>query len=235
MSGPAGTSRVRLLDTWRGAAVLTMLGWHLAWDLMMFGVFPRDMMFVQPAVGVRYFIICSFTLLAGISCRYSRSNARRGLQTLGCALAVSLVTYLIGDPVIFGVLHMLGCCMLLYALTGRYFEKLPQLPAAAVCFVLFLALHRICYGIRVRTPGLWMFGFRTREFYSADYYPLFPWLFLFLDGAVLGGRIRASDGAWKRAPGLAPLNWLGERALWIYMLHQPALMGCVWLWTRLRG
>lgn len=235
MTEPAKSSRVALLDTWRGVTVLVMVGWHLAWDLGMFGVFPQYLMMRQPALGIRYYIICSFVLLSGISCRYSRSNARRGMQTLACALVVSLVTALAGDPVVFGVLHLLGCCMLFYALIGERFEKLPPLPAAAVCFALFLILHKICYGIRVNITWLWMFGFRTREFYSSDYYPIFPWLFLFLVGAVVGGWIRSSDGAWKHRAGVAPLNWVGRHALWIYMVHQPVLLGCVWLFTRLRG
>ena len=76
-----GGNRIELLDAWRGVAVLTMVGWHLVWDLGLWGFFPLERMFAQPAVGIRYFIVCSFVLLSGISCRFSRSNARRGVQT----------------------------------------------------------------------------------------------------------------------------------------------------------
>ena len=221
--------RVELLDAWRASAVIVMVFWHLCWDLTMYGTLPARVMFEQPMLGIRYYIICSFVLLSGISCRFSRSNARRGLQTLLCAAAVTLVMYIIGDPVWFGVLHLLGCCMLLYAWLGKYFEKLPDLPAALGCTALFLILHRICYGTYVTVPWLWMFGLRTREFYSSDYYPLFPWLFLFLTGTALGGRIRASDGEWKKVRLPAPLGWIGRHALLIYMLHQPALMGILYL------
>ena len=123
--------RVELLDAWRASAVIVMVFWHLCWDLTMYGTLPARVMFEQPMLGIRYYIICSFVLLSGISCRFSRSNARRGLQTLLCAAAVTLVMYLIGDPVWFGVLHLLGCCMLLYACLGKYFEKLPDLPQSA--------------------------------------------------------------------------------------------------------
>ena len=77
--------RVEWLDAWRGVAVLVMIGWHCCWDLGMLGVIPISRMEEPFAVGVRYFIVCSFVLLSGISCRYSRSNLRRGLQTLVCA------------------------------------------------------------------------------------------------------------------------------------------------------
>ena len=229
MNAPVKSGRVELLDAWRAAAVIVMILWHLCWDLTMWGTLPQRVMFEQPMLGIRYYIICSFVLLSGISCRYSRSNARRGLQTLLCASVVTAVMYFFGDPVWFGVLHLLGCCMLLYSWAGPWFEKLPELPAAAVCLALFLILHKICYGVRVTVPWLWMFGLRTKEFYSSDYYPIFPWLFLFLLGTILGGRIIRSDGAWKGVRVWPPLRWIGQHALWIYMLHQPVLMGGLFL------
>ena len=172
------TRRVRFLDAWRGLAVLVMVFWHLAWDLAARGVFPKHMMFDPPMAGVRYFIIGSFVLISGISCRFSRSNGRRAMKTLLCALTVSAVMYLIHDPVWFGTLHLLGCCMALYAAFGERFEKLPPAKTALVCMVLFTFFLVLTDRVRVTTPGLWAFGFRTRQFYSADYYPLLPWLFL---------------------------------------------------------
>ena len=218
------TRRERFLDAWRGLAVLVMLFWHLAWDLAEFGVFPKQAMFDPPMAALRYFIIGSFVLLSGISCRYSRSNTRRGMKTLLCALAVSAAMYCVNDPVWFGTLHLLGCCMLFYAAFGERFEKLPPARTALACMVLFAFFLVLTDRIRIATPGLWAFGFRTRQFYSADYYPLFPWLFLFLAGSIVGGKLRPGvldEGrtfpAW--------LQWLGRKALWIYMLHQPVFMG----------
>jgi len=218
-------NRIELLDAWRGTAVVVMVFWHLAWDMSLWGVFPQERMFAQPAVGVRYFIVCSFVLLSGVSCRFSRSNARRGGLTLVCAAAITLVTNLVGDPAWFGILHLLGCCMLLYALVGRFWERLPVLPAVIVSLALFLFFHRLCYGIRVQSPWWWMFGFRTREFYSSDYYPLLPWGLLFFTGAALGGWVAASRGAWKEKKAWPPLVWVGQHALWIYMVHQVVLFG----------
>ena len=227
----AKKKRLAWPDAWRGVAVLVMIGWHLCWDLGMLGVMSLSRMEEPFAVGVRYFIVCSFVLISGISCRYSRSNVRRGLMTLGCALVITIVTYIAGQPAWFGILHLLGCCMLLYAWLGPKLEKLPELPTVIVCLVLFTVFHLICYRVRVSVPGLWMFGFRTPTFRSSDWYPLFPWLFLFLIGAVAGGWIRRSDAAWKEKKAWPPLVWIGQRAIWIYMLHQPALLGVLALCT----
>lgn len=221
--------RVELLDAWRASAVIVMEFWHLCWDLTMYGTLSERTMFVQPMLGIRYYIVCSFVLLSGIAARYSRSNARRGVQTLACAMVITVVMYFFGEPVWFGVLHLLGCCMLLWAAFGKTFEKLPPWPALIGCFVLFLVLHKICYGVRVTVPWLFPLGLRTREFYSSDYYPLFPWLFLFLCGTVLGAWIRESRGKWKAVHVWAPLRWIGQHALLLYMLHQPVLLGILFL------
>ena len=220
--------RERFLDAWRGLAALVMVGWHLVWDLTSFGVFPRGLMFTPAMTAVRYFIIGSFVLLSGISCHLSRNNLRRGMQTLLCALIVSAVMWFMGDPVIFGVLHLLGCCMLFYGIFGERFERLPPARTALVCMVLFTVFLVIVERVRVTVPGLWLFGLRTREFYSADYYPLFPWLFLFLTGTMAGRKLTPGAlDAGRTFPGW--LCWIGRRALWIYMLHQPILMGVLYL------
>ena len=221
---PPVRGRIPFLDAWRGTAVIVMLGWHLCWDLAAYGVFSPVKMFSPIAGMARMFIVFSFVLISGISCRYSRSNARRAAKTLLCALAVSAVMWYIGDPVWFGTLHLLGCCMALYAAFGERFAKLPPAKTALVCMVLFTFFLVLTDRVRVTAPWFWAFGFRTRQFYSADYYPLFPWLFLFLTGTVVGGKLQPGvldEGrtfpAWLCA--------LGRKALWIYMLHQPIFMG----------
>lgn len=219
---PAG--RIGLLDAWRGTAVLLMLGWHLAWDLTTFGFFPREVMLDVPATAVRYYIVCSFLLLAGIVSRFSRSNARRGAVTLLCAGAVSLATYLVNDPVLFGILHCLGCCMLLYAALGPWLERYPK-TALAVSLAVFFITFPIPQRLRVETDWLWMFGFRTRAFYSSDYYPLLPWGCLFFAGSALGNWVAGARERLAAVKCPAALRWVGRHALWIYMLHQPVLYG----------
>lgn len=227
------SKRVDLLDGWRTLAVLTMVVWHTLWDMStMFGLLPARLMWQPVPQLVRHFIVFSFVLLSGIACRYSRSNKRRGLQTAVCALVISAVTAIAGDPVKFGILHLLACCMLLYAAFGKWFESLPELPAGAVCLALFGLLWLWLNDLWVGVDWFFPLGFRSEGFYSADYYPLFPWLFLFLLGSLMGRRIRESEGAWKRLALPRWLTWPGRHALAIYVVHQPVILGAL---TLLRG
>ena len=221
--------RLDLLDGWRTLAVLCMIVWHFFWDLSLFGALDPAVMQRPLALAVRYFIVCSFVLLAGISSRFSRSNLRRGAGVLLCALVITLVTWLAGDPAWFGILHLLGCCMLLYAALGRFFRALPENAACLVCLALFTALFFVTDRVRVQVPWLWALGFRTAAFASSDYYPLCPWAFLFLAGTVLGGRLRRTEGAWKQVRLPPAFTWAGRHALTIYMIHQPVFLAGMYL------
>ena len=222
---PNKKKRVELLDLWRTVAVLTMVVWHVLWDMTaMFGMLPPDFMRRDNVQLTRYFIVFSFLLLSGISCRFSRSNIRRGWQTACCAMVISLVTTIIGDPAKFGILHLFASCMLLYGWLGKWFERIPDLWAAILSGSIFCVLWVWLDTFRVSFDWLFPLGFRSIYFYSSDYYPVLPWVFLFLFGTVLGRRVAASDGAWKSVSVPSVLTWPGRHALLIYMLHQPLIV-----------
>jgi len=228
----APRGRIDVLDGWRTLAVLFMVLFHFLWDLERFTFLPAGTMSGAAMSLWRDGVGYSFILLSGISCRFSRSNVRRAVRTLACAGIVTGVSVVMGQPIRFGVLHLLGCGMLLYAGVGKRFCRWNPIGAGAVCLLLFAVTKVITDRMRVTVPGLWILGLRTESFASMDYYPLIPWLFLFFSGAAIGGGILQSDGAWKEKKLPAALTFPGRHALWIYLLHQPILYGLVWLIAR---
>lgn len=89
---------------------------------------------------------------------------------------------------------------------------------------------------QILLPGAWyanlftaFFGFFPRGFFSTDYFPLLPWLFLFWAGYFLHfcmGRARMEP---LHRSVCAPLGWLGRHSLGIYLLHQPVIYGVLLL------
>ena len=76
-----------------------------------------------------------------------------------------------------------------------------------------------------RFPWAFPLGLPSAGFYSSDYFPLVPWLFLFWTGLYLWrGQSEAAREKLAGLPAVPGLAWLGRHSLAVYMLHQPVLM-----------
>lgn len=230
--------RIELLDAWRTLAIFCMLVYHFLYDLAVFGVLPWGRFYTTPLNLLQQFICWSFILLAGLSARLTRSNLRRGVITLLAGALVMAGSALAGLPILFGILQCLGCSMLLYGLGQKVFDRLH--PAMGLLWFAMFWLTRYLTDLGYVESG-WLFplGFIREDFYSADYFGLLPWFFLFLTGSSLGTWLRntldAAAAAGRPGPGWttlripALLTWPGRHSLIIYLLHQPVLYGLAWL------
>ncbi len=210
------SERIRSVDALRGLAAVLMIIYHGMYDAVYYLAAP-DWLIENPAAAVLNMVIAVlFVAIAGISSRFSRNNLKRGILVFAAGLLVSLVTYFAGNPVKFGVLHCLGLSMIIFHFTERLWDRVPWAPAVfAVLFAAGLAAGKVNAG----TDIFCFLGFHSGDFYSADYYPLLPWFFLFLFGAWLGKR-RLPDFFRCR-----PLEFIGRHTLIIYLAHQPVLIG----------
>ena len=222
-------SRVWELDALRGICILGMICVHLVFDLSRFG----GMSFTLPKwfVFVRQYGHVFFVLISGICATFSSSTFKRGVTVFGAALFISYVTFymdkvigITGIGIWFGILHMLGLCMILYPL----FRKLP-FWALAVIGAAFIALGFWLETLTVEVPFLFPIGLRAEGvFVGSDYFPIFPGLGWFLVGAALGKSV------YRRRESLLPrvnadffllrfFRWVGKYSLFFYLLHQPVL------------
>ncbi len=238
--------RVGLIDEVRGFAILCMVVYHGVYDfLVLFDVdFP---FFFSPLMnGVRDLFAAAFVFISGTACRYSRNNLRRGALCFGLGLAMTVFTlaFVPDERIWFGILHMLGVSMMLFGLFGRVLDRLRPWLGLVACFVLFFLTWHVVdgylglFGLRfAELPPAWYetgflfpLGFVGDGFYSADFFPLLPWLFMFLAGAYAGVYLRQNRlpaGFYKTHS--APLALVGRNTLLIYVLHQPVVYGILWL------
>ena len=222
--------RFDVLDGWRTLAIALMTVYHFLYDLALFGVISWQQLF-SPALNVMQKVTCgSFILLAGASARFSRSNLRRALTVLLAGAAVEIGAAVGGQTIRFGILMFLGVSMLLYHFAGKWLQKIPGPLLATGCGVLFPLTKWWTGRTPVSVRWLYPVGFLSPGFYSTDYFPLFPWLFLFFVGTALGGwclEQRESKILTASLPGA--LTWPGRHSLLIYVLHQPVLYGVSYL------
>lgn len=222
--------RIDSIDALRGLAVVLMVLHHFFYDLVEFLDAP-EWLFSNPVFDKLHYVFAGiFIGLCGVSSRFSRSNLKRGFITLIAAGIITVVTYLIDMPIIFGVLHLLAFCMLFYGLTGKLWEALPKwiMPIFTVAGTVISAW--CVSNIEIESKNLWIFGWTYDGFVSYDYFPLLPWIFVFLFGTWLGCYIKEQKfPRWFYTARIPVLPKIGRQALIIYLLHQPVLYGLTML------
>ena len=234
--------RYLLLDGLRGLSIINMVAFHFLYDYYV--ICGRNTNWWRlPAVRIWQSYICmSFILLSGFVWKLGRrSNLKRGIFLNVCGLVVSLVTLLaVPDDVIwFGILNFIGCAVLLMIPLDKFLKKIPAALGIGLSLVLFVLFYHVqngylslgktvtvelpdlLYHIKVLTP----FGFPYPEFYSSDYFPMLPWIFLYILGYYLE-EIFERQELWKQVARcrIPVLSWLGQKSIWIYLIHQPVCM-----------
>ncbi len=231
---PQAPARLAGIDALRGCALCLMFVYHFAFDLRFYNVIAADFEHGAFWLGLRAIIVSAFLLLVGIGLvladRAGTTPAqfwRRIGIIAACALAVSVASW-VAFPrsfIRFGILHGIAVASLLAWPVVRR----PRLALGIGCAV-------IVAGLVVSHPAFdaaalsWI-GFVTTKPATEDYVPLAPWAGVVFVGIAAGHRL-AHGGFRALAPlDAAPswLGWLGRHSLAVYMVHQPVLLGVLWL------
>ena len=192
--------RYALLDELRGFDLLNMFVYHALWDLVfLYGLKAEwytgwlGRLWQQSGCWI-------FILLSGFCLPFGRRPVQRGAFVFCAGVAVTAVTLLAmpQQPVWFGVLTLLGTAMMLTGVLQPFMRRVPPVLGFGVCmglFALFYSAGEGWLGIgswRIFLPSQLYanyltayFGFAPKGFYSSDYFPLLPWVFLFWAGVFL--------------------------------------------------
>lgn len=238
--------RLAGLDTIRGITLLSMMLYHTCWDLVF--LFGKKISGYSGLGGYvwQQSICWTFILLAGFCWSLGHHHLKRGLIVFGSGILITFVTLLVmpESRVIFGVLTLIGSCMLLLIPMEKLLLKLRAEIGLVGSFLLFLLFRNVNTGylgfenwnILKLPDGFYenlfttYLGFPQKGFFSADYFSLLPWFFLFLTGFYLYQLVQKNHMMEKlfswRVPGF---DVIGRHSLLIYLLHQPAVFGISWM------
>jgi uncharacterized membrane protein len=235
----AKSARLWEIDTLRGVAVVTMIWYHLAWDLWYFGAVPT----LDPFHGwlrlLQRYTCISFIMLAGLSLtlvnqqllRRGLGNGdrfrhflRRGLIVFGWGMVLTVVMRVSGvGRIDFGVLHLIGFSIV------AAFPFLPYKWLNLALWAILLVLGGWILTVTVQTYWLVWLGFMPAGYDAVDYFPIIPWFGVALLGVFFGnllypqGRRGFPLPDWSDWFAVRGLRWLGSHSLPIYLLHQPIL------------
>lgn len=229
--------RIWEIDAFRGLCILLVFAAHLTFDLknfldLEFDLGPLQMLFDYGGL--------VFVVVSGISATLGSRSFRRGLVVFGCGMVITAVTYAMAAldmmsasvRIQFGVLHLLGVCMMLY-------PALKKLPTWALAVggaaIVALGWWFSTFYLPEGSPT-WLFplGLRAHGFTAGDYFPIFPHLGWFMLGISLGRTV------YRQKQTLLPkvneqngivrfFTFAGRHSLELYLIHQPVIYGIIQL------
>jgi uncharacterized membrane protein len=230
-----GSPRVAAVDALRAIALCAMIVYHFCFDLRHFGVTRSDFEHDPFWLSARAAILSSFLLLAGVSLVLADRRApdsfwRHVVIIAACAVLVSVASYSMFPRtyIWFGVLHAIAVSLVLV----RPVTHFPR--AAFVTGITIIVAGAVIANPAFDNRALGWLGFMTAKPATEDYVPLFPWAGMVFLGVALGHALIRNRFA-VLAPLARPprwLAWMGRHSLLVYMVHQPLLLGALWLALR---
>lgn len=244
------SKRIYIIDEIRGTAVIAMVVYHFlfsagyvfryvtAWNIF------KSIRFIEPIIAV------TFVFLSGVCTKLSRSNLKRGAVLFAIALAVNVVTEIFVPSIAirFGVINLLSVCMILYGVFEDILKKVNPILGMLLSFAAFMLTWGLNYryiglfayklfdipDILYQTDFLFPLGFRNETFRSGDYFPMFPWVFMFTLGAnfteLFDGKALPETFYKKHS---RVLSKAGKYSLIIYMVHQPVIFAVIYVFEYL--
>ena len=218
------------------------------WPQQLYG-FPITFLFIFIA-GISLALSASKTKNAQ---SLTQKMIKRGIFIFAVGLLVTVVTWIYphDGAILFGVLHLIGVSTILaipFLVGGtkdKTIEKKAQFSgnmkkknSVLIGFplavgIMIIALSKIIEKI---SGPIWMipFGIHPDGFGFLDYEPLFPWFGVALIGVAVGfwlypkGKRRFSvfsaEPKWLKG-----FSWAGRHSLEIYLVHQPVILGALFL------
>ena len=238
--------RVRILDVLRGGAMILVIAYHVLYDLVFIKGIALPMWLTphEPIVeAVHTAFLWVLFAVSGVCSGYSRNLLRRGvwLSLIGFAITAVTVLWLPDYTIVFGVLSCFGCCMILTALCSKVLDTIPWPLLTVLGILLWIVfmdfskgvLHLLFTDVTFTLPNveyLYPLGVLSNNFYSIDYFPLIPYLFMFWTGRGLYRPISKKQfPKWFYKVNCSILEWMGRHSLLIYAVHHPIILAVLML------
>ena len=159
-----------------------------------------------------------FLFIAGWMCTLSRNNAKRAAKYAAAALVVWIATTLVSvdDSVNFGIIYCMATCTAVAAVARPMLKKVPSTWGITICLALFAATWGIPKSTYSFSYLAWL-GFPGPWFVSGDYYPIIPFIFMYLTGYFAA---RTAQRCEHPAPSWAYANPV-PRSPALDVMHSP--------------
>lgn len=227
-------ARIMEVDALRGLAIALMVVYHFFFDLDYLGIadvqlFSIEWLVFQRAIGTL------FLLVVGISMALSESrnqegyvhHAKRGLRLACIAILITVATWIYPHDgfIMFGIIHLIAAATFIAPLFMRL-GRLDVLIGLAIIMAGFYVDT-----LQTDSHHLFWLGITYPGYRPLDHYSIIPWLGVVLIGLSIGQTLY-KDGKpllEGRRPMIDRLAFLGKHSLLIYLIHQPIILGILFI------
>lgn len=240
--------RYYILDIIRGVTLISMIAYHFMYDLYAFGVISWVTFFSKPMQIWQQSICMTFIFLSGFCFHLGRKQWKRGLIILGFAAILSLATFVMefvspGSFISFGILCFMASAIFITIPLDLLFKKVKYIHWVGffVCLITFILIKdigdgEVAFGLVEMPSALYQnyftsyLGFPSSGFNSGDYFPILPWIFLYLTGYFAYGIFKQFNllRLFTKLR-LKPIEFIGRHTLIFYMAHQVVLFPIAFL------
>ncbi|RKZ73147.1 MAG: hypothetical protein DRR16_33360 [Candidatus Parabeggiatoa sp. nov. 3] len=227
------------VDAWRGMACMLMIFYHFCYDLNYLKILSFDFYHHPFWLNFRTLIVTLFIGIMGISLQLATvvqlnrgAFLKRLTLLVSSAGLISLVSLILFQHrfIFFGILHFIAVASVL----GLLFKRWLWFNVVIGCSLLVIGIN-VQHPV-FNQPILQWIGLMTHKPATEDYVPLLPWFGVVLLGMALG-KVLHNNGSIYGTISLAGrrLAWMGQHSLLIYMLHQPFILGGLWVFWNVLG
>lgn len=230
--------RINIIDTLRGLTIISMVLYHLFYDLVYVFGYEIGWYTIENTFLWQQSICISFIVISGISTNFTKRDKliKNGIKVFILGLLITLITkiFMPEELIIFGILNFMGLAMVLVGLLNPILDRINIKLGIILSLILFCIMYKIEEGYlnlafftidipaSLYSANLFYLGFPSSEFYSSDYFPLLPWIWLYAEGFFIGKKLK-KENYYGIVGSENILSKIGKYSLVIYMLHQVVI------------
>ena len=223
------------IDFFRGIAIMMMIIYHFIFDLNYFNFIKVDMYggflnIFQKIIAISFITLVGISLSLAYNIKSKKDLLIKGLIIFAFGLLITLVTFIFvrESTIYFGILHFIGLSIIISIIFLRFFK------INLITGIILIILGNIINKFTLDSSWLLLFGIKYKGFNTLDYFPLFPWFGLILIGIFVGKFLYKDNSRnfklFIKPKKLSFIQFLGRKSLIIYLIHQPILIGLLYLY-----
>lgn len=233
--------RIKIIDDFRGIAILIMVLFHFFYQENMWFSRYGEILNSSWLNFLRVTSEVLFIFISGTCTEFSKDNKKRSIICIYLGILITIITGVVkrDEIIAFGILHFIGCAIIIYEgvkiWITDYNIKLGLVIFSSLFIVSFYIydnglLYKYIYNNEllnyIRLKGIFnAMGVTSSTFISSDYFPIFPWIFLFFAGGFFGKWLKVTSCKFKKIGGrLKLLSIIGKHSLAIYIFHIPVIL-----------